>query len=179
MIVLDNERATRVLAETAPSVFADMAFMDAVVIKASWAPDADGMADDAASAGPASGVADARDAAGAAPLVHIAIDMLKPLSCRLELEFPRVLADRINEFLYENPEDAAGSGGDDSTLELLNVIAGAFLSGYFGTGTAFKLELPFFIFGAAEVSGPAIARIEFDIQGVRAVLTLRSIRYRY
>ena len=163
-IVLDPERAAKVLSESAPQVFADMAFMDAVPLSASWGPSSDE---------PQSSVRDA-------PRVHIAIDMLKPLSCRLELEFPRALGDRINATLYADSDEAArGDAGDDSTLEMLNVIAGAFLSDYFGPGTSFKLELPFFIFGASEVSGPAIARIDLDAEGLTATLTLRSIRYRY
>lgn len=162
-VVLDAERAARVLSDAAPSVFADMAFMDAVEVSVAWGPAADR----------------AESAAGPVQRTRIAIDMLKPLSCRLELEFPPALGDRVNETLYGSSEDASGTAGDDSTLELLNVTAGAFLSGYFGPGAAFKLELPFFIFGASEVSGPAIARIEMDVEGMPVSLTLRSIRYRY
>lgn len=162
MIVLESERAARILAESAPSVFADMAFLDASVTAAAWGPDAEAL--------------DPIPAGGEGRLT-IAIDMLKPLSLRLELDFPRTLADRINENLYGDAEVPAG--GDDSTLEMLNVAAGAFLSGYFGQGTAFKLELPFFLFGASEISGPPIARIDMDIEGERSFLTLRSIRYRY
>jgi len=167
-IVLDAERAARVLSEIAPSIFGEMAFMDAVPVAVAWGPEADA----------ASRVEDG---------VHIAIDMLKPLSCRLELEFPRALSDRMNETLYGPPdaspeavaEGCDPEGGDDSTLELLNVLAGSFLSGCFGAGASFKLELPFFIFGAAEVSGPAIARVGLDAEGLPVDLTLRSIRYRY
>ncbi|MFA6505861.1 MAG: hypothetical protein WCT14_07175 [Treponemataceae bacterium] len=161
-IVIDSERAANVLSESAPQVFADMTFMDAVPVSVSWGPKADTV--------PA--------AQGAAQRVHIAIDMLKPLSCRLELEFPRSLGDRINETLYADTAELVDAG-DDSTLEMLNVMAGSFLSTYFGSGTSFKLELPFFIFGASEVSGPAIARIELEADGIPATLTLRSIRYRY
>lgn len=162
MIVLESERAARILAESTPAVFADMTFLDASVSAAAWGPDAEAL--------------DPIPAGGEGRMT-IAIDMLKPLSLRLELDFPRPLEDRINENLYGDA--AAPAGGDDSTLEMLNVAAGAFLSGYFGQGAAFKLELPFFLFGASEVSGPPIARIDMDIEGERAFLTLRSIRYRY
>lgn len=162
-IVLDAERAAGVLSECAPQIFADMTFMDALPVSVAWGPKADEV--------PAAGTGFQR--------VHIAIDMLKPLSCRLELEFPRALGDKINETLYGGDAASLADAGDDSTLELLNVMAGAFLSTYFGPGASFKLELPFFIFGASEVSGPAIARIDLEIEGVPATLTLRSIRYRY
>ncbi len=163
-IVLDAERAARVLSECVPSIFGEMAFMDAVPVSVAWGPEADSAA---------SGISGA-DAS------HIAIDMLKPLSCRLELVFPQALGDRINETLYgEAAEVPAAIEGDDSTLELLNVLSGAFLSGYFGQGASFKLELPFFIYGEAEVSGPAIARVEIDAEGLPVEATLRSIRYRY
>ncbi len=161
-IVLDAERAARVLSDTVPAVFAEMTFMDAVVLSAAWGPEADTV-----------------QGQGRTMLrTHIAIDMLKPLSCRLELEFPRVLGDMVNETLYGDASEAGGNG-EDATLEILNVSAGAFLSGYFGPGAAFKLELPFFIFGESEISGPAIARVEMDVEGMPVELTLRSIRYRY
>jgi len=68
---------------------------------------------------------------------------------------------------------------DDSALEMLNVLAGSFLSNYFGPGTPFKLELPFFIFGEADVTGPVLSRIELNVEGAPAEVMLRSIRYRY
>lgn len=163
MIVLEGERAARILAESVSPVFGEMAFLDAVVVAAIWGPQAEGQ--EAAQA-------------GGADQMTIAIDMLKPLSLRLELAFPRSLEDRIDENLYGDLTDRPVGAGD-SSLELLNVVAGSFLSGYFGAGASFKLELPFFLFGASEVSGPPIARVDLDVEGKRATLTLRSIRYRY
>ena len=171
--VLDPEKAALILTQAIPSVFAEMIFMDAVPVASSW------------------GVAESENPADTSAAVRIAIDMLMPLSCRLELSMSSELADSIADTLYGGTDAesfalgatpaaiAADQNRADSTLELLNVFAGSFLSAYFGAGTPFKLELPFFLFGASEVSDPSIARVEFNVDGLTAIVTLRSIRYRY
>ncbi|GAB1483921.1 hypothetical protein MASR2M78_27380 [Treponema sp.] len=161
---LDSATAKRALFEAASAVFGEMAFMDANPIETEHKMEMD--------------------------TIRVAIDMLKPLSYRLELEYSSSLAVKIADTLYgeaevaldedENmPSALADRSRDDSSLEMLNVMAGTFLSSCFGAGTPFKLELPFFQFGEADVSGPVIARVDLDVEGLPASLILRSIRYRY
>lgn len=157
---LDPAKAADCLRAAAADVLAEMAFMDAEPAPARSGP------------GPAG--------------LKIALDALKPLSCRFEFECPQELADRVADILY-GTDDGFGNGGgagadrkdDDSLLEMLNVMAGAFLSAYFGAGTPFKLELPFFDYGASDVTGPEIARVDLDVEGLPVSFTLRSVRYRY
>ncbi|HCM25417.1 MAG TPA: hypothetical protein DIC34_02525 [Treponema sp.] len=180
---LDTGKAVRCLAEAAGSVFAEMAFMDA--------ERADRMSDDGKSVEgmPAPLPADGDELSGD-DVVRVALDVLKPLSCRLELDCSARLAAAISDILYgvadaelpdgENtPPAIADRKSDDSLLEMLNVLAGGFLSAYFGPGTPFKLELPFFVFGEPDVIGQTIARVDLNVEGLPAALTLSSIRYRY
>ncbi len=168
---IDDARAAEALTDAAVSVFAEMAFMDAL---------------------PMAG--DAEKPVGGTDAVHVALDVLKPLSCRLELILSRNLADRISDNLYGTAdmgfqeEASAGSAAaarsgdrsrDDSALELLNVLAGGFLSGYFGAGTPFKLELPFFVFGEEETEDTVTVRRRLDVEGLPAEVLLSSVRYRY
>ena len=48
----------------------------------------------------------------------------------------------------------------------MNVIAGAFLSTYFGTGTAWKLELPFLLYDDADTTNLDIIRLRFSAEGI-------------
>lgn len=170
---LDKEKAARCLAESATSIFAEMAFMDAEWANGKSAPL------------PADPVELSGD-----DVVRVALDVLKPLSCRLELDCSARLAAAVSDILYGQPEAELPDGentppapadrkSDDSLLEMLNVLAGSFLSSYFGPGTPFKLELPFFLFGEADVTGQEIAKVDLDVEGAPASLTLSSIRYRY
>ncbi len=165
--LVDTAKALTSLRDAAMSVFAEMVFMDAEPLPA--APGLEAYGPDA---------------------VHVALDVLKPLSCRLELLMPRALVDRIADTLFgeaeadfspqeATPQAASNRSRDDSVLEMLNVFAGGFLSNYYGPGTPFKLELPFFIFGEADVTGPVMSSVPLDVEGLPAELILRSIRYRY
>lgn len=184
-INLDVHKAQAALQEAAVSVFAEMTFMDALVPPPK--------AEKPGISAPSTVRGTAEDKAGASTAeegVHAALDVLKPLSCRMELLLTRPLADRIADILYGEAEiefneivdkapPRSKGNRDDSILEILNVLAGNFLSNYFGPGTPFKLELPFFVFGEADVTGPVLSRVELDVEGFPAEVLLRSIRYRY
>ncbi len=106
--------------------------------------------------------------------VRAAIDILKPLSCRLELHLPRSLSDSIVETL------GGGSPAvDDAVLEMVNVLAGVFLSEYFGPGSAVKLELPTFLYEPGADEGTPIASVRGDAEGIPFAAVIRSVRYRY
>jgi len=144
---LDTGRAVEALGRAATQAFADMAFIDArcSVLEGPLAYD-----------------------------VCAAIDILKPLSCRLELRMPRSLSDSIVETL--------GSGSpavDDAVLEMVNVLAGVFLSEYFGPGSAVKLELPAFLYEPGPDEGTPIASVRGDAEGTPFAAVIRSVRYRY
>lgn len=105
-----------------------------------------------------------------------AIDILKPVSLRLEVSAGPQLRRRIADILYG--EDSEWNR-DDAFLELLNVSAGIFLSEYYGAGMEVRLELPRYLFMRDEEEGAPVAEASFDAEGEPIVATLRSIRYRY
>ena len=146
---LDPARAAGILMEAFSSTFADMAFIDV-------------------------GPARAKGALILDP-VRAAIDVLKPVSCRLEIECPASLKERIEETLVQ------GEGGneEDSLLEILNVAAGVFLTAYFGPGADIKLELPQYLFLSEGAEGTVLAEGSADAEGHALRAVLRSIRYRY
>ena len=150
----DSARAGAALMKAVIDGMADMAFLDAVPRPLEPVP--------------ASG-----------PLgFHAAIDVLRPVSCRIELQSREELLERITDILFEAsaPE---GPEREDAVLELLNVIAGSFLTAYFGPGTDIKLELPRCMFSSGGDEGDSIARIDFDAEGSPLRVSLSSIRYRY
>lgn len=152
--VFDKGRAQILLAETLSSVFADMAFVDLEP--------------------PNRGA----EAASAPPEVRAAIDVLKPISWRIELACSQALKTRIEETLSLGGDDGGQDTGD-SILEMLNVAAGSFLTSYFGPGTAIKLELPQYLYFPEDESGEALAEAACDAEGERIRISLRSVRYRY
>ena len=144
---IDAAKAAEALGKATTQVLADMAFIDAPC-----APSGSPVPYD----------------------VCAAIDVLKPLSCRLELRMPRSLSDSIVETL--------GGGGpsmDDAVLEMVNVLAGAFISEYFGPGSAIKLELPMFLYEPADDEATPIAAVRGDAEGTPFEAVIRSVRYRY
>lgn len=171
----DREKACSCLAETVAAVFADMAFIDAVTLAESIATPP-GTPSTATPAGVAQTGA-ALAGAPAEPLERCALDVLKPVSCRLELALSPGLHRKIVDILL-GESDVKG-GADDSILEMLNVIAGGFLTGYFGMGVEIKLELPRYLFLEDESGGDIVCSADFDAEGERLSAILRSIRYRY
>jgi hypothetical protein len=157
---LDPKRAAAALMEALAAAFADMAFIDVGPI--------------GSEARPRGGGSRPRDE-GAGAKIRAAIDVLRPLSCRIEIECPATLKARIEETLF------MGESGkeEDSLLELLNVAAGLFLSAYFGPGTDIKLELPQYLFLSEGSEGDVLAEVEADAEGALLRAVLRTIRYRY
>ena len=146
---IDPARAAAFLMESLSSTFADMAFVDVVPLK-----------------GKGSLILDP---------VRMAIDVLKPVSCRLEIECPTKLKVRIEETLFQGEE----RGEEDSLLEILNVTAGVFLTAYFGAGADIKLELPEYLYFSDGSEGEVLAEASGDAEGEPIRTVLRSIRYRY
>jgi hypothetical protein len=144
---LDLARAAAALGKASSEMFANMLFMDAYC---------------------------SADSVPARHDVCAVIDLLKPLSCRLELRMPRSLADAIVEVL--GPDDP---NADDTVLEMLNVLAGSFISEYFGAGAPIKLELPMFLYEPDERAGDDIVAIKGNAEGQPFAVIIRSVRYRY
>jgi hypothetical protein len=158
---IDPAKAAAILMESLASTFADMAFIDVEPLRG---PPAAGEAP-----GSAPGLVEAP--------IRAAIDVLKPVSCRLEIECPSELKRRIEATLFPGGEDADGQ--EDSLLEILNVAAGVFLSAYFGAGADVKLELPQYLFFSEGPEGEILAEAVGNAEGVVLHAALRSIRYRY
>jgi len=133
-----STRPRAALREAAVSVFAEMTFMDALVPP----PEAEkqGLSSGTAIRGASAvneGASAVNEGAPAVEGVHAALDVLKPLSCRMEILLTRPLADRIVDILYgeadiEFKDDKtkapplSNRNRDDSILEILNVLAGNF-----------------------------------------------------
>lgn len=161
---LDAERAGILLSESVTSTFADMAFIDVRRV----AVETDG-----------------RNAIQTGTPVPdnercVAIDVLMPLSCSIELSMSVATRDRIVDTLFApEPGNAQRKMADDSLLEILNVVAGSFLSAYFGAGAPIQLELPRLLFLARAPVGQTVARVLMDAEGAPLTVTLTSVRYRY
>jgi CheY-specific phosphatase CheX len=157
-LTLDPDRAKALLEECVTSVFADMAFIDVR---------------------PTTG-GDAQPEAAA----HVAsIKVLAPLSCRIELNVPQSLHDRVASTLFAGMEADPATlkkGAEDAILEILNIITGNFLTKYFGQGTDFQLELPQYqYFADRDSTGQSVARFRMDAEGDSLGVSLESVRYRY
>jgi hypothetical protein len=150
---MDSARAAVVLMETISSTFADMAFID---------------------------VEPAKEGSALAEIetpVRAAIDVLRPVSCRLEIRCPLSLKARIEATLFQGQGE--GRSAEDSLLEMLNVAAGVFLTSYFGPGADIKLELPQYLFSSEGSEGEVLASANGDAEGEPLRAALTSIRYRY
>jgi hypothetical protein len=155
------ENAERILAECVISVFGEMAFIDVVRSE-----------NDKGSA--SMSVKRSKDERRAA------IDVLAPLTCRIELKINTPLRDRITETLFgEIGESEIKKTAEDPLLEMLNIIAGTFLSSYFGSGTDIQLELPRYLYSGEQSSGQEIAALRMDAEGEPVDVILSSVRYRY
>lgn len=162
---LDPERAKSLLGQAAAQVFAEMAFIDV-----NPATDAENEPSRKSGNEPQPGE----------ETQCAVIDVMAPLSCRLELRIPAGVRERIVENLFsEMPEAERKKNAEDSILEMLNIIMGNFLSAYFGSGTELQLSLPRYRWLAEEMPGTAVANLRLDAEGSPFELALFSVRYRY
>jgi len=154
---IESGKATVLLAESVSSVFADMAFIDVQeVFDESSFPDE------------------------SAEERCVTIDVLSPLSCRIELRINQALRDKIVENLFGgNLDSIQKKNGEDSLLEMLNIITGSFLSAYFGAGTEIQLELPQYQYFNEQSQGQNVAKVLMLAENEPLSITLNSVRYRY
>jgi hypothetical protein len=159
----DAEKTANLLAGCTSSIFADMSFIDVQRVSAE--------SQRALAANPEPASDDERCAA---------IDVLSPVSCRIELRITQGLRDRVVETLFgDAPDSVQKKTGEDTLLEMLNIIAGSFLSGYFGPGTPIQLELPRYLYFSEESAGQTVAKVFMDAEGQPLNISLNSVRYRY
>jgi len=148
---IDALKAVTALCAATTSLFADMVFIDAVCTP------------------------DSNPERPQVPFdVCVAIDILKPLSCTLELRMPRSLSQQIVDTLGSDEP-----GADDAVLEMVNILAGVFISEYFGSGATIKLELPMYVYEPPADGDAPIAVVLGDAEGTRFETLIRSVRYRY
>jgi hypothetical protein len=153
--MFDRALVKDLLETTLASVLADMAFLDCV---------------------PAAGPEGA-----AASLEHCAaIDALKPGSFRIELRVGEAFRKKIVAMLFDEAAGGQGIASEtDLLLEILNVLAGNFITGYFGDSAMPKLELPRYLYVTDPAEGEVVAETWMDAEGDPLRITLRSVRYRY
>jgi hypothetical protein len=149
---IDEAKARRALEEAVVSTFADMFFVDAMP-------------------GAGAGVPAALDTCAG-------IDLLKPLSIQIQACFSAPLKRRAIDTLFVG-DLTPDSDKEDAVLEIVNVIAGHFLTNYFGQGVSFKIELPRFLDPGGEGEGAPLFTQDFDAEGSGFRVALRSVRYRY
>ncbi len=106
----------------------------------------------------------------------MAIDVLKPVSIRIELQFSKALKKKVIDTLFEGAEQKEA---DDSLLEILNITTGNFLMAYFGQQVEMKLELPEYLYFNDAAIDTLIASVHFTAEGEPLVASIRSVRYRY
>jgi len=152
-LALDPAKVSALLAETIAQVFADMAFLDALPAPPGESCAADETATEC-----------------------ISLDVLKPVSIRMELRFSSKLKKLVNDNLFSGEETTEG---DDSLLEILNVTAGNFLIRYYGENTEPKLELPEYLFFDDTKGDDFIAKVRMLVEGEPLEAGIRSMRYRY
>ena len=154
---IESGKASVLLADSVSSVFADMAFIDVQeVFEESAFPE------------------DSSDER------CVTIDVLAPLSCRIELRINQALRDKIVENLFgSDPDLIQKKNGEDSILEMLNIITGSFLSAYFGTGTDIQLELPQYQYFSEPSQGQVVSKVLMLAEDEPLSITLNSVRYRY
>lgn len=154
---LDPARAGTKLAEAVSVAFAEMAFLDA---------------------GPANQGNEELRAGEETQCA--AIDIMAPLSCRLELRIPAAIRERVIDALFSDaPERERKKNAEDSILEMLNVITGNFLTAYFGSETELQLSLPRYLFLDEALPGTALIHLRLCAEGIPFEATLYSVRYRY
>lgn len=161
---LEGERASRLLAESLTAAFGDMAFIDARTVSI--------------------GSGESGTIRAGAPVPDgqrcAVIEALMPLSCRIEFVTDITLRDRIIDTLFGDRDAAVQKKlADDSLLEILNVVAGSFLSAYFGGDAAIQLELPRLLYLAESPVGQTVARVVMDVEGIPLTARITSVRYRY
>lgn len=173
----EQDRAKNILSDSITSVFAEMAFID---VERKQETEADDQKKNATSMEP-----NAIPMKGSAvpPFEserRAAIDVLSPLSCRIELKINTPLRDRILETLFGDiAEQEQRKSAEDPLLEMLNIIAGSFLSAYFGSGTNIQLELPRYLYLGEVSADQSVSSILMDAEGEPLEAFISSVRYRY
>lgn len=151
-----REKAAQILQECISSVLADMAFMDALPNTSPETPQ------------------DNKER------LNASIDILTPLSCNLEISTSRLLCKRIVDILYFDTEETIKHKlAEDTLLELLNIIAGQFLSSYFGQGADIQLELPRLVYIQDDRNKETAVQVSMNVEEELFIATLSSVRYRY
>ncbi len=108
------------------------------------------------------------------------IDILKPVSGKIFIMLQDWLKDSVIKNIYVNQSGKLKDNEkDDCLLEILNVIAGEFLSRYFGKGSEYKIELPQVYIDYKEGDEKPFVDIFFDAEGLPFRVFLNTIRYRY
>jgi CheY-specific phosphatase CheX len=151
-----REKAAQILQDCISSVLAEMAFMDAL---------------------PSSLQEPLHENK---ETLNASIDILTPLSCNLEIATSRLLCERIIDILYFDTEETVKHKlAEDTLLEILNIIAGQFLSAYFGQGAVIQLELPRLVYIQDDKSKDTAVQVLMDVEGEHFLASLSSVRYRY
>jgi hypothetical protein len=158
---LDPGKAEMILAQCVSDVFAETTFMDV---------QEDSAQDDGATPEPSE------------INRFAAIDVLSPLSCRIQIGIKQNTLNRIADILFGSSGESAlniKKYTDDSILEILNIISGSFLTRYFGAGTEFQLELPQYLYAVNDTTGETVTRFLMNAEGDVIEILLVSVRYRY
>ena len=109
----------------------------------------------------------------------LGIDILKPLSGTIVMYLSEDLKTRIVENIYYEPLKINQNDRDDCLLEILNVLAGSFLTIYFGKELNYKMKLPELFVDYLENGNDNFVLLNFNAEGLPFQVILKSVRYRY
>jgi hypothetical protein len=121
----------------------------------------------------------------AADYSHIlSIDIIKPVSVSIYLCLTDNLKRKIIDNIYSAEIDTPAGGADtsqadDCLLEILNVLSGSFLTGYFGKNVDYKLEFPQMFVNIPEEEKHYTIALNFTGEGEPLKAVLNSVRYHY
>jgi len=107
----------------------------------------------------------------------LSIDILKPFFGKIALFLPFECKNKIAENIYgKNFKELKSQEIDDCQLELLNILVGNILSGYFGSKKKCKVDLPSIIFDKDEIewNKKNIDEYYFDAEGSVFKLVFQS-----
>jgi len=104
-----------------------------------------------------------------------AVDLLLPPPVSILCIFPAALADKIADSLFTDRKTAL-EDRIDCLLEILNVVAGNFLTCRFGGGYSARPGLPRIVAEGGGPGGVLLAALDLDAEGIPFRVELRSRR---
>ncbi len=106
----------------------------------------------------------------------VSIDILKPITGKIIFLLPNILKKKIIRNIYTDDFDFIGEKeGDDCIMEIVNVLAGKFLTECFGNDVSYKFDFPTINFNYAENDESKVISMDMDAECIPLKVVLKSI----